>query len=416
MNTGEANAMGEATATSTSNAAPNPQPKRVRDIRLDFFRGICLFIIFIAHTYGNPWANFIPARFGFSDATEIFVFCSGMASAIAFGATFQRHGLLVGFGRVTFRIWQVYWAHISLFITVICLTLITDQWLDGGNGAYLRGLKFENLFNENAKSAMAGVVLLQWAPPYLDILPMYLIILCMMPFFILIANANKYAAAGLVIVLWLAAHVTGLNMVSPAWSDASWFFNPFGWQLIFFTGFAFMRGWIPAPPVDRRLVIAAIVYCLFSLPLEWEPALLTFDFLMQTREAIAPLIDKGKLGILRYIHFLALAYLAYVAVGEGGRHLKGPVVQVVAKVGQQSLGIFMAGIVLAFIMGPFMNAFGRNVLTVTIANVGGFAILITIAYTVAWYKSAPWSKRPADRPAAPSDPGRAELRTKLPVT
>ena len=43
----------------------NQEPvKRVRDVRLDFFRGVCLFIIFVAHIFGNYWALFIPARFG----------------------------------------------------------------------------------------------------------------------------------------------------------------------------------------------------------------------------------------------------------------------------------------------------------------------------------------------------------------
>ena len=47
----------------------------VRDPRLDFYRGIAMFIILLAHTPGNWWTLWIPARFGFSDATEIFVFC-----------------------------------------------------------------------------------------------------------------------------------------------------------------------------------------------------------------------------------------------------------------------------------------------------------------------------------------------------
>ncbi len=66
---------------------PTPQP---RDPRLDFFRGVGMFIILIAHITNNPWTLWIPARFGFSDATEMFVFCSGMASALAFGAVVSR--------------------------------------------------------------------------------------------------------------------------------------------------------------------------------------------------------------------------------------------------------------------------------------------------------------------------------------
>ena len=67
-----------------------------RDPRVDFFRGAAFIIILIAHIPSNWVAQWIPARFGFSDATEIFVFCSGMASAIAFVLLTLPTGLLVG--------------------------------------------------------------------------------------------------------------------------------------------------------------------------------------------------------------------------------------------------------------------------------------------------------------------------------
>jgi hypothetical protein len=73
---------------------------RRRDLRLDFFRGIAMFIILFAHTPGNFWTSWIPARFGFSDATEIFVFCSGMASALAFGGNAFDRGWPLGTARV----------------------------------------------------------------------------------------------------------------------------------------------------------------------------------------------------------------------------------------------------------------------------------------------------------------------------
>ncbi len=88
------------------------KPSRQRDIRLDFFRGIGMFIIFMAHLPFNSWNAFIPARFGFSDATEIFVFCSGMASAIAFGRLFNEQGFALGTSRIAYRCWQGYWVHI----------------------------------------------------------------------------------------------------------------------------------------------------------------------------------------------------------------------------------------------------------------------------------------------------------------
>ena len=95
--------------------ATHPNAPRVRDPRLDFYRGIAMLIIFTSHTPGNFWGDWIPGRFGFSDATEVFVFCSGMASAIAFGGSYDKRGWVLGTARVLFRCWQVYWAHICLF-------------------------------------------------------------------------------------------------------------------------------------------------------------------------------------------------------------------------------------------------------------------------------------------------------------
>ena len=100
---------------------------RQRDLRLDFFRGIAMFIILVAHIQSDWLALWIPARFGFSDATEMFVFCSGMASAIAFGRVFREQGLLVGTARVLYRMWQVYWAHIGLFFAVATSTVWLTQ-------------------------------------------------------------------------------------------------------------------------------------------------------------------------------------------------------------------------------------------------------------------------------------------------
>src|SRR5262249_38674622 len=65
-------------------------PPAGRDARLDFFRGAALFIIFAAHVHDDWLWSIIPARFGFSDAADLFVFLSGFAASIAFGGTFVR--------------------------------------------------------------------------------------------------------------------------------------------------------------------------------------------------------------------------------------------------------------------------------------------------------------------------------------
>ena len=73
-----------------------PQPAVPRDLRLDFFRGLAMFAIYIGHVPMNAWSDFMPGRFGFADAAEVFVFCSGIASALAFGRVYDQHGYGIG--------------------------------------------------------------------------------------------------------------------------------------------------------------------------------------------------------------------------------------------------------------------------------------------------------------------------------
>nr|WP_280115471.1 OpgC domain-containing protein [Roseibium hamelinense] len=378
---------------------------------MDFFRGIGMFIIYIAHVPSNWWTLWIPARFGFSDATEIFVFCSGMASALAFGKIFDLHGMGLGTARILHRMWQVYWAFIGQFL-IIAVGLVAIQesgFLNrccGLTQDYVVSLNLRHLFDKT-EIALPGIMSLTWVPNYFDILPMYIVILALIPLIMLASKMSVKAAFAVSIGLWLFAQFGFLDLPAEPWSDRKWFFNPFAWQLLFFTGFAFMRGWIPAPPVDRRLVVVSIIVLVASVPFAYfrifgEPYL-DWVWAFEVRQAIKPLWIKTEFGFFRYLHFLALAYLAWVAAGEHGRRLLGygklwdGFVRVVQKVGQQSLAVFMASLVVAQGAALLRDmAWGRGEwLPQILTNLGGMLVLVVVAYTVSWFKSEPWRKPPA---------------------
>lgn len=388
---------------------------RVRDLRLDFFRGIAMFIILIAHTPGNFLTSWIPARWGFSDATEIFVFCSGMASAIAFGGAFQRAGWLLGTARVLFRVWQVYWAHVGLFFATLAMTVyLTELDITGRN--YWGQLNLWMMFVESDKwdnsNILFSFMTLRYVPNYFDILPMYMIVLLMMPIVMWLSRIDLKLVAAFVIGVWLMGQTAllgsfglgHLHLEFPAepWSDRTWFFNPFGWQLIFFTGFAFMRGWLPKPPVRTVLLAFAAVIVIANIPLSNIGVReFGFDWARDWRSDFKPLIDKSDFGVLRYVHFLALAYLVWVAAGDKGNRLlaRGTgmaarvwerVLAVILKVGQQSLAVFVASMFTARIMGFLMDVFGRDTATSLLVNLAGALVLIAVAYGAGWFKSQPW--------------------------
>ncbi|MFD3190643.1 OpgC family protein [Sedimentitalea sp. HM32M-2] len=390
-------------------------PAKPRDPRLDFYRGIAMFIILVAHIPFNPWSGWIPARFGWSDATEIFVFCSGMASAIAFGGAFARKGWLLGSARVLFRVWQVYWAHIGLFFFVAMSMAALDTY-GSFEKSYVNALNLGRFFSDPMPQ-IVGFFTLTYVPNYFDILPMYLVVLALMPLFIALSGLSLWAVAAASVAIWLAANLGFLSLPAEPWSERVWFFNPFGWQLLFFTGFALMRGWLPPPPVSRGLIWLCIAFLVLSAPFgSWKvqtwiaatsPALgeqlRDVWTLMRAHEVESgfSLRAKTEFGVLRYLHFLALAYLAWVAAGEGGRRLRASgagaaarlwrvVLNIVSKVGQQSLAVFVFSMALARLLGFVLDQMGRSAGTVLLINLAGFAMIVAVAYIAGWFKSHPW--------------------------
>src|SRR6266851_9530121 len=87
-----------------------------RDLRLDLFRGIALWLIFLDHIPSNMVSWLTIRNYGFSDATEIFVFISGYTAAFVYGREMRERGTVVASARVLKRAWQVYVAHIFLFV------------------------------------------------------------------------------------------------------------------------------------------------------------------------------------------------------------------------------------------------------------------------------------------------------------
>jgi hypothetical protein len=72
-------------------AMPSPPQATTseRDLRLDLFRGVALWLIFLDHIPENIVNWFTIRNYGFSDATEIFIFISGYTAAFVYGRTMR---------------------------------------------------------------------------------------------------------------------------------------------------------------------------------------------------------------------------------------------------------------------------------------------------------------------------------------
>lgn len=371
--------------------------KRPRDERLDFFRGLTMLIIFVAHWPQNSWNAFIPARFGFSSGAELFVFCSGIASALAFGSVFVRRGLWLGTARIMLRIWQVYWAQLGLVLALIALAALLDQSF----GLGVLASQFAPLLS-SPDTALLGLATLTWQPDYLDILPMYLVILALVPVAIALHRINAALPFLMVALLYGLAWAVDLNLPGNPWNGAGWFLNPFAWQLIFFIGFFIGMKWLPVPRLgEHRLMLAAGVFLLLSVPFSFWGFLEHWPAAQALRDLILPASEKSNLHILRVLHFLALAYLVLSLVEPWRRNLDQGVGHLLILIGRQSLAAFLASVVLARLATTAADMLGRTQLSMALLNLVGFAAILGVAVVVGWFKSAPWAGHAAPAKAEP---------------
>jgi hypothetical protein len=388
----------------TTVAAPT-----IRDPRLDFFRGAAMFIIFIAHCRGNFLWNWIPARFGMSDAADMFVFLSGMAASIAFGGAFVRHGALIGTARILHRCWQLMVAHLGLFFTGAFVVAAGTRFF--GDTDYVDVLGLHHFFDDTP-TALIQLFTLRYVPNYFDILPLYMVVLAMVPIAMLLARLHPLLVVAASLALYLVTVAFQLDFPANGDDQPYWFFDPLAWQLIFFTGFALRRGWVRVPLDSQALLIASIAILVvglaISLPSVFEHSIL----IDRTRIWIGDHSDKTYLDPLQYFHFLASVYVILVLLKGREAILLSPALRPFVKCGQQALAVFVSGMILSHVASMVFDHVGTGLAAQLAINGVCFALLFAVAYTVAWFKAQPWKRRPVMTPLAVEEkpPAVVELR------
>jgi hypothetical protein len=356
--------------------------KKPRDIRLDFFRGLSLTAIYAAHVPGDWLAEIIWARFGLSDAAHVFVFISGYAAAIAFGGTFVRDGFAAGFKRIARRCVQLYGVHLSLFACGAALCAVAAML--GVDYAAFLGI---GAFFADPATTLELLLRLAYVPTYFDILPLYIVVLAAVPLAMALARIDPRWVIALSASLWLAVQIFEMNFESNAPEGRGWGFNPMAWQLLFFTGFAASRGWLPKLRRSNLLLAASIVWLVLGVgavsPIVYERNA-TLGLLHDWFYAHA---NKPNLDIRQYAHFLALAIVTLRIVDAWPGLLAHAFAQPFATMGRQALTVFFTGMVLAHAGGIAFALMGTGLFPQIAVNAVGLGGIYAAARIAAWLKS-----------------------------
>ncbi len=161
--------------------------KTQRDVRLDFFRGLALWLIFVDHIPGNIVNWFTLRNYGFSDAAELFVFISGYTAAFVYGRTMRDRGFVVAGARILKRAWQIYVAHVFLFVIFVAEIAYLSRGFE--NPLFAEEMNILE-FLQAPHQTLFQAMLLKFKPANMDILPVYIVLLLGFPLAALAAPAR----------------------------------------------------------------------------------------------------------------------------------------------------------------------------------------------------------------------------------
>ena len=354
---------------------PQDKPaKPVRDARVDVLRGFALLTIFVDHIPRNAPALFTLHNFGFSDAAEIFVLLAGYSSMMAYGGLFQRAGIRRTLGRIGRRCLRIYLFQAGLLLATLIIVRI---WMD------LTGLTprfgVAPLIQMGLLPGLLRGLALNALPNYLDIQPLYILLLALFPLIYFGLRRGVWGVLALSGTLWLAANLDHqLNLPNAAAVDDGWYFNPFAWQFLFVIGAALalaIRSGGGLLPRRGWAVATAGVYLAFALFqggswAEWS--------LPNLRPLAIDVPDKSHVGPLRLLDILALTYLLFSAPAVG-RFCRHPSLRLIDACGRHSLEIFAAGCLAALIGRILYRTFDATWALQIAVNLGGIAVMLGLA-------------------------------------
>ncbi|OCX66963.1 hypothetical protein BFP70_03840 [Thioclava sp. SK-1] len=396
-----------------------PAPGHVsgRDPRLDVFRGLALAMIYINHVPGQIYENLTSRNFGHSDAAEAFVFMSGTAAAMAYGPKLAAGLNLSTVQKIWGRSWLLYMIHIMLSIWAIAI--FSTAALHFGGEGLMKKIALSPLA-EQPLEFLIGIATLTHQLGYVNILPMYAVLLLATPFLIRIGQRTPLGLLGGSVAVWALVGQFRLNLPNSVF-EGGWFFNPLSWQLIFtlglLTGLAF-RSHNRFVPIKRWLVMTCAAWLIFSAV--WVNS----DMLQkglghviwQLREWDVPFylvtFDKTYVGLPRLSHFLALAYILSLP-GLIPKLAAHPAFAPLRLMGRHGLPVFAAGTALAILAQAIRYVAPGGVVQDTVLIWGGLAVL----YGFAWLRehlAAPKPKpMPTTRGTAPGAEPQMPLADKI---
>ena len=382
------------------------------DTRLDVFRALALLTIYINHVPGTWLEPYTHKNYGFSDSAEAFVLISGIAVGLSYGRRFDPGNRFLQTLKALRRAAVLYITHIVG--TVVTLSIFAAGAIWYAQPELMRQINI-TAFVENPAAALLGLGTLGHQLGYNNILPVYAVLMLMVPVCLWIAARSLLSMVAVSGMLWLLAGIFQIGPIEYPNGNV-WFLNPLSWQFLFVIGIAgtlHVRrgGQIAFSWTLATLAAGYLLFALLFVRLGWNGMEKSLGLPMVLSE-----FNKTYLSLPRLLHVLAMAYLI-VSIPALANSARVAPSHPLAVLGRHALPVFVTGTLLSMAAQVVLFVYERSLLLDTSLLAGGIAAQFALAYWLSWLPQIGWSGKKPARPAgnAADAPRIGESRALVPV-
>ncbi|MGC2403706.1 MAG: OpgC domain-containing protein [Acidobacteriaceae bacterium] len=338
-----------------------------RDLRIDFFRGIALWSMFIDHLITGSLRAITFRQYGLCDSAELFVLLSGVSAGMVYGKAALHKGVAAARSRMLSRMLVLYRTQLIMLLFFLAEAGYLLARLKPPSFLEFYGL--QGFAIQPYRSLLDGA-LMRYQPQYLDILPLYIVLLFLLyiglPFQLRWPRSLLSVSAG----VYVATRLFHLHL--PRWAGV-WYFNPLAWQVIFVIGV------VAESILSRRKYwlgwdVLAALFALFSLVESHAVHLVRF---VSTRLLVHVMVDEDKTNLhpLKLLSILALGWLAWRYIPAAAGWLRSRWAAPFLLLGQHSLPVFAVSVFLAMAGQAWLAVHSGFLSQVVIQGVGTLVLL-----------------------------------------
>ena len=331
-----------------------------RDIRIDALRGLILIVMTMDH-FPSLFFNYTYELPGYVTTAEGFVFLSGLVA----GKVYQRYGASTEPVSLWDRAWKragyIYSCHLLTFLALFSIAVLF--------AAKIWGLEiWTPLFYQHPAMAVVLGITLMYQPQYLDILPMYALLILTVPAVAECAKRNRLMVVFFCsLATWLLAQFgfreylqSILGRYGPVHLG---YFDIFAWQSLFLLGVCVgIRGF--GAFVPRRFQLPVLLVCIVLEIILFSARhgliLANSQFTIESWSLV------GRLGPIRILNFVVVVVLVRQVLPWVTENW---MVRGLALLGRHSLEVFTFHVFLIYLFfGIFRNSPYQEMLTLFFAG------------------------------------------------